>query len=47
MLFWILALSIFGGLLGLGIYIYYLLHGQFDDQESIKYQIFHEDDPDI
>jgi len=46
MLFWILTLSIVAGLVGLGIYIYNLRHGQFDDQESVKYQLFHEEDPD-
>lgn len=46
MLFWILMTSIFAGLVGLGIYIYNLRNGQFDDTESIKYQIFREDNPD-
>ena len=46
MLFWILMMSIFAGLIGLGIYIYYLRKGQFDDMESVKYQIFREDNPD-
>lgn len=46
MLFWILMSSILGGLMGLGIYIYYLRKGQFDDMESTKYQLFREDNPD-
>lgn len=33
------------GFAGLIVYIYYLKKGQFDDQEEVKYQIFHEDDP--
>lgn len=32
------------GFAGLIVYIYYLKKGQFEDQEEVKYQIFHEDD---
>jgi cbb3-type cytochrome oxidase maturation protein len=46
MLFWILMMSIFAGFIGLGIYIYCLRKGQFDDPESIKYQLFRDDNPD-
>ena len=46
MLFCVLTLSIIAGLLGLGIYIYSLKQGQFDDEESTKYQIFRDDNPD-
>lgn len=46
LLFWILMLSIIAGLIGLGVYILSLRNGQFDDPESIKYQLFREDNPD-
>lgn len=46
MLFWILMMSILAGFMGLGVYIYFLRRGQFDDPESIKYQLFREDNPD-
>lgn len=38
--------SIAAALGGLGLYIYYLRKGQFDDEESVKYQLFREDNPD-
>ena len=38
--------SIAASLGGLGIYIYYLRKGQFEDEEEIKYQLFREDNPD-
>jgi nitrogen fixation-related uncharacterized protein len=43
MLFWTIMSSIAASLTGLAVYIYYSKKGQFDDSESIKYQIFHED----
>lgn len=46
MLFWVLTLSIIAGIMGLLVYIYSLRHGQFDDQESTKYQIFRDEHPD-
>ncbi|KIC70737.1 cbb3-type cytochrome oxidase assembly protein [Candidatus Protochlamydia amoebophila] len=46
MLFWTIMSSIAASLTGLAVYIYYSRKGQFDDSESIKYQIFHEEDPD-
>jgi cbb3-type cytochrome oxidase maturation protein len=46
MLFWMLVSSIVAALAGLLIYVYYLKRGQFDDMESIKYQLFREDNPD-
>ncbi len=46
MLFWTLISSLLAALVGLAIYIYYLRKGQFDDPESVKYQIFREDNPD-
>lgn len=46
MLFWIFISSIIGALAGLMIYISFLRKGQFDDPESVKYQLFREDNPD-
>lgn len=44
-MFWMIIGSIVAALGGLGIYIYYLRKGQFDDDESVKYQLFREDNP--
>jgi nitrogen fixation-related uncharacterized protein len=38
--------SFIAGLGGLGIYLYFLGKGQFDDDEDVKYQLFREDNPD-
>lgn len=38
--------SVVAALGGLGLYLYYLGKGQFDDDEAVKYQIFREDNPD-
>lgn len=46
MLFWMLISSIVAALAGLLVYIYFLRRGQFDDPESVKYQLFREDNPD-
>jgi hypothetical protein len=46
MLFWTLISSLLASLAGLGIYIYYFRQGQFEDTESVKYQLFREDNPD-
>lgn len=46
MLIWMLVSSIAASLMGLAVYIYYLYKGQFDDSESVKYQLFREDNPD-
>ena len=46
MIFWTLIASLIAALSGLLIYVYYLKKGQFDDSESVKYQLFREDDPD-
>lgn len=43
---WMIGSSIIAALVGLGIYIYFLQRGQFDDDEDVKYQIFREDNPD-
>jgi cbb3-type cytochrome oxidase maturation protein len=32
------------GFAGLFVYIYYLKKGQFEDQEEVKYQIFHDEE---
>lgn len=45
-MFWMIIGSIIAALGGLGLYLYFLRKGQFDDNESIKYQIFREDNPD-
>ncbi len=46
MLFWTIISSVLAALIGLVVYIYYLRKGQFDDPESVKYQLFREDNPD-
>lgn len=46
MLFWTIMATIIFGLIGLGVYVYYHRQGQFDDPESVKYQLFREDNPD-
>lgn len=45
-MFWMIMGSIAAALCGLGIYIFCLHKGQFDDDENIKYQVFREDNPD-
>jgi cbb3-type cytochrome oxidase maturation protein len=45
MMIFMIAGSLIAALLGLGLYIYFLKKGQFDDEELIKYQIFREHDP--
>jgi cbb3-type cytochrome oxidase maturation protein len=37
-------LSIVTGLAGVIIYIYFLRDGQFEDDEEVKYQLFHEEE---
>jgi len=46
MLFWTLLATLVASLAGLGIYIYSLFSGQLDDPESVKYQLFREENPD-
>lgn len=41
---WYLVSSLILGLAGIGIYVYYLRKGQFDDPEDVKYQMFREDE---
>lgn len=43
---WMIFGSIIAALGGLGLYIYFLQKGQFDEEEDVKYQIFREDNPD-
>ena len=45
-MFWMIMGSIVAALGGLGLYIYCLRKGQFEDEESVKYQIFREENPD-
>lgn len=47
-MFWMIMGSVAAALGGLGLYLYFLYKGQFDDDddESVKYQLFREDDPD-
>lgn len=45
-MFWMVIGSLASALAGLGLCIYYLRKGQFEDEESIKYQIFREENPD-
>jgi cbb3-type cytochrome oxidase maturation protein len=45
-MFWMIIGSVIAALAGLGIYIYCLRQGQFDDEEAIKYQLFREENPD-
>jgi nitrogen fixation-related uncharacterized protein len=43
-MYWTLMGTLVMALAGIGIYIYYLKKGQFDDPEEVKYQLFREDD---
>lgn len=43
---WMIGSSLLAALAGLGLYIYYWRRGHFEDDEMVKYQIFHEDNPD-
>ena len=45
-MFWMIIGSLAAALGGLGIYVYYLRKGQFEDDEDVKYQMFRDDDPD-
>ena len=44
MIFALVILSFISGLISLVVYLYYLKNGQFDNNELVKYQIFHEKD---
>ena len=43
-MFWCLFSSLVLGLAGMGVYLYYLRKGQFDDPEDVKYQMFRDDE---
>lgn len=43
---WMIIGSIVMALGGLGLYIYFLRKGQFEEDEMVKYQIFREENPD-
>lgn len=42
---WMIIASISAALAGLWVYLYCLRHGQFEDPESVKYQLFREEHP--
>ena len=44
-MFWMIVGSIIASLAGLGVYIYCLKRGQFEDSELVKYQIFQDENP--
>lgn len=39
-----IAVTSVAGLAGLLVFIYFLRKGQFEDNEEVKYQLFHHDD---
>lgn len=41
-----LVTTILASLVGLGVFIYYMKKGQFDENEEVKYQLFHDEDED-
>ncbi len=43
---WMIIGSLAAALGSLGIYVYYLRKGQFEDDEAVKYQLFREENPD-
>jgi Cytochrome oxidase maturation protein cbb3-type len=45
-MFWMIIGSLAAALGALGLYIYYLYKGQFEDDEMVKYQLFREENPD-
>ena len=46
LMFWIVFGSVVAGFVGLLSLIYFAKRGQFEDQEEVKYQMFHEDEGD-
>ena len=42
--FWFILLSLMGGLVGMGCFIYQLKKGQFEDPEDPKYQMFRDEE---
>lgn len=43
-MFWTLISTVVSGILGIGVYLYYLNKGQFDDPEDVKYQMFRDEE---
>lgn len=43
-MFWELSITLLFALMGLGIYLYYLRKGQFEDPEDVKYQMFRDEE---
>jgi len=41
---WELSSSLVLALAGIGIYLYYLKKGQFEDPEDVKYQMFRDEE---
>lgn len=42
---WMIMGSFSAALAGLGLFIYYLRKGQFEDDEIVKYQLFRDENP--
>lgn len=40
----IIAGTVIASLCGLGLFLYFMQKGQFDDDEEVKYQVFKEDE---
>ena len=43
-IFLFLLISLIGGFAGVGVFIYHLKRGQFEDPEDPKYQMFRDED---
>ena len=43
---WMIIGSVGAAFVGLGLYLYFLYKGQFEDDEMVKYQLFREENPD-
>lgn len=43
-MFWLIVSSIVFGALGVVLLLFYIKRGQFEENEDVKYQIFHEDE---
>lgn len=42
---WMIIGTIAAALVGLGLFVYFLMRGQFEDDENVKYQLFREENP--
>lgn len=40
---WTIAIAFFMGFVSLAVFIFFLLRGEFEDIEDVKYQLFHEE----